>query len=96
MILPGSLTYRTYGYLMVAYAVEKQWGAAIELALVCREHRITKREGKGRGGGGSSLAKQFSTFDARPAVYTCYIFANVLFTHVFAQATATELKHQRF
>lgn len=34
MSLPGSLTYRTYGYLMVAYAVEKQWGAAIELALV--------------------------------------------------------------
>lgn len=34
MVLPGSLTYRTYGYLMVAYAVEKQWGAAIELALV--------------------------------------------------------------
>lgn len=32
--LPGSLTYRTYGYLMVAYAMEKQWGAAIELALV--------------------------------------------------------------
>lgn len=34
MVLPGSLTYRTYGYLMVAYAVEQQWGAAIELALV--------------------------------------------------------------
>lgn len=33
-VLPGSLTYRTYGYLMVAYAVEKQWGAALELALV--------------------------------------------------------------
>eukprot|EP00903_Cladosiphon_okamuranus_P020297 g18626.t1 len=33
MVLPGSLTYRTYGYLMVAYAVEQQWGAAIELAL---------------------------------------------------------------
>ncbi|CAN0405435.1 unnamed protein product, partial [Pylaiella littoralis] len=33
MVLPGSLTYRTYGYLMVAYAAEKQWGAAIELAL---------------------------------------------------------------
>lgn len=34
MVLPGSLTYRTYGYLMVAYAVEKQWGAVVELALV--------------------------------------------------------------
>ena len=34
MVLPGSLTYRTYGYLMVAYAAESQWGAAIELALV--------------------------------------------------------------
>ncbi|CAN0237526.1 unnamed protein product, partial [Ectocarpus fasciculatus] len=33
MVLPGSLTYRTYGYLMVAYAVEKQWGAVVELAL---------------------------------------------------------------
>ncbi|CAM9805744.1 unnamed protein product [Scytosiphon promiscuus] len=32
-VLPGSLTYRTYGYLMVAYAVEKQWGGVIELAL---------------------------------------------------------------
>lgn len=33
-LLPGSLTYRTYGYLMVAYAVENQWGAAIDLATV--------------------------------------------------------------
>lgn len=33
-LLPGSLTYRTYGYLMVAYAIENQWGAAIDLATV--------------------------------------------------------------
>ena len=38
--MPGSLTYRTYGYLMVAYAAEKRWGAAIELALV-REGGMT-------------------------------------------------------
>ncbi len=51
MILPGSLTYRTYGYLMVAYAVEKQWGAANELALVRRGQRTAKKgEGKGRRG----------------------------------------------